>query len=278
MSDIQLFGLIRGVVLPALVSGAIYLIARFTPGVFRQTLRSAGVSAGVFLAFILLLGPPSWPWAGSPLGILAACVFASMWPLVENLAGRRIWFTRYIGLALVSVVVLKPFIFLNWTTLQAAQVVIAIASVGAIVWLVLDRASENMHTAGTLASYVVMATGLAITMAMEGSASLGQMGGALCAALGAPLVLALFGFVRPGRSELNGAFLIIFLSLALAHGFYADTNWYWNLWLVSPLIYLMARSFTAAMPSSPIKDALLSAVISAIPVGYALFTTYRRLV
>jgi len=277
VSDLQVFGLIRGVVLPALVVGAIYLIARFTPGAFRQTLRSAGVAGGVMLAYILLIGPPTWPWVGSPSGVVIACLAGSVWPMIEGGLGRRIWIGRFIGLAIVTVVLLKPFMFTIWSGVSSAQVLLSVLSVGTFFWMILDRASVRMHTAGLLATLIVMAAGAAATFAMEGSASIGQLSGALGAALGAACILSLFAFLRPGRSELNGVFLLVFVALVLAHGFFAETDWYGNLWIVAPVVYLLARGLIKKMPTTAFKDVLVSSAISLVPVAFALIKSYQRL-
>lgn len=278
MSEVGLYLVIRGVLLPAVICGAIYLIARFTPESFRTALRSAGVAAGVGVAYVLLIGWPELPWMGSPRGIFAAVMAASVWPLVEAQTRRRIWLARYLIFSSIAVLILWPFLLSTWNVIQSAQMIIAAATLGVFAWAVIERGSARMHAAGTLAVFAVMAGGSAAIMAMDGSASIGHVAGALAAALGAAMALSLIGFVRPGRTELNATFLLLLGALWIGHGFFVETDWLWNLWILSPVALFMARAMTNKLPDKPVKDAAFCGIVALIPVGFALVKSFQRLV
>lgn len=275
MNDLQLFGLIRGVLLPAAACGGIYLIARLLPGVMRITLRSTGVAVAVAMAFVLLLGIPQWPWFGSPSGVLAAAALVSFSPLLEQSMGRQIWTARLALLAAIAFCVLHPFFIAQWSLADSGKMLLIILSVAGSIWMTVERGSEQMAPVTTIACYIVMAVGAAVTFALEGSASLAQLAGALAAGLGAAFVLGLSPYLQAGRTEINSAVIPLLMALWLAHGFYVDTDWISNAVMLAPLAVFVLRSFVVSKSMSPLKEALFSAGLAAIPVAWFLFQKYQ---
>lgn len=278
VSEVVFYILIRGVILPAAVCGLIYVIARFTPELFRQALRSAGLAAAVAVAFVLLIGLPAGKWTGSPWGVFPALLVAAAWPLLERQAGRRIWFARYLLLSVVAVLILQPFLMATWNSMESARMIIAAATLSAFAWAVIERGSEQMHPAGSLAALTVMAGGSGAVISMEGSATLGHVAGALAAGTGIAMVLSLVGFLRPGRTEMLGAFVVALTATWIAHGFFVDTDWFGNLILLAPLAIFLARAITTKIPDKAIKDAVFCGMVAALPVGYAVFKSFQKLV
>jgi hypothetical protein len=276
VSELQLHGLIRGVLLPGAVAGILYVLARFVPGRLRDTFRTTAIAAAVFLAYVLLIGAPSWPLGGSPSGILVAVFLASLWPIFESMVGRRIWLARYLMLAMIAIVVLKPFLTMTWPMAQGAQILLTVTLLALAVWTMVERGAEQMYPAGTLAVLLMMCVGSAVSFGLGGSASLAQIAGALAVAIGVALLLSLLSFLKPGRTELNAAVLPILMALWLCHGFFVEINWMSQAWVLAPLAVFIYRSYIATVPATPFKDALISGLIAAIPVAWGVYSAIQR--
>jgi hypothetical protein len=274
VSDVQLYGLIRGVLLPSLVAAVLYVLARFVPGRLGMALRAGSVAGAVLLAYILLIGMPAWPVGGSPSGIIAASALAAVWPLLEGAVARRVWMARFLMLAVIAIVVLKP-LLASWATLDSVRYLLYATFVGIIAWAVIERGSEQMYPSSTLAVLLVMCAGSAAAIAMGGSLSLGQLAGALAAAVGVAMVLALMQFLRPGFTEMNGAVVALLFAIWLAFGFYTDMNWEKQAPLLAPLAIFVIRSMIGRLGQNKIKDAVWSVLFALIPVAWALYRNYQ---
>jgi hypothetical protein len=94
--------------------------------------------------------------------------------------------------------------------------------------------------------------------------------------VGVALVLSLFQFLRAGRTELNAAIIPILMALWLAHGFFVDINWMEHGWLLVPLAVFIYRSYVATTPTSPLKDAIISGLLAAIPVAWGIYNAFQH--
>lgn len=111
-------------------------------------------------------------------------------------------------------------------------------------------------------------------MGLTGSASLGQVTGALAAGLGAVTLLALFEGLRP-RPEFVEVSVLALIALWACHYFYVDVNPLSALWLLGPIVWCMVREMINWSSATPFKDAVVTVLVSA-PAGlWGLYLLYK---
>ncbi|HKE01255.1 MAG TPA: hypothetical protein VKE69_09615, partial [Planctomycetota bacterium] len=188
--------LLFGVALPAAVAGVALLVA----GVTRlRFLAAAAVALAFAAAFVEIVGRPSFPPKESThwLPWVAAAAVAAALLEPSPLLGKAV---RAIACVAVPVVFLSRLPG-SWT--EPTRVVWAAALVGgtAVVWLSLDGLARAAAPSAMLAATWIVAAASAVAIGLSGSAVLGQLAGAVAAALGAALVLCVWkpaSAVAPG--------------------------------------------------------------------------------
>lgn len=274
MNEFQLHGLLRGVLVPGFVSGVIYLAARLAPLSLRESLRNGGALAGFVASYILLVGLPHWPLTGSPNGLWSAIVIVAIWPTLEQFIDRRVWFKRYLAIAIVSLAILRPLVDGLWSLSDTTTHIVFIAAGATLVWYLLERGLERMRPAAVTGSCVVLGAGAAAMMFFEGSALLAQMTGAWCAILGAVTFLSLWQWLKPSR-ELLPFTVILGSGLVTAHVFYVNSSWNNWLWICLPLLWFVGRGMVKNSWSAK-KDLAFSVLIMALPVAIGVFRAFGR--
>ena len=173
---------------PAVVAAAVFLVTRWLRrGGDPAADAGPAVAAGFIAGFVGAAGAPSfpildaWKWlfhialAGGLLAVVAARAAsppeAIRWTLRAALAAFAVWVTvldrtvPWLGGAFVAVM--------------------------ALTWFA-DGLAQRAGASAFLATMLVVATGTAVANGVANSAMLGQVGGGLCAPLGACLVLSWF--------------------------------------------------------------------------------------
>ncbi len=219
-----------GLLLPAGAAGLILLLG------WRPWKRALEPDAAAAAAGPLALGGA---WLAAQIAIVGVAlppVQASDWlavlvaaavlgGLVEALRRPPAWmrwsWRAALSLALPALLAL-PLWRSSWSSLEALAVIGA-AAIGVFgAWSLLEAQARRRAGAAMPLLLAVLAGGSALVLALSGSASLGQLGGALAAAVGAALVIAL---LQPRLSLAHGAIGPLVIALAglwLNGTFYAD--------------------------------------------------------
>jgi hypothetical protein len=189
MTSVQLYVLVRMLVIPVALASAAVVIARLVSGErLRSALLATGAAAGVVAANVGLAGVPPLPPIDSlgwvPLAALAAMVVLVA---VETVAGGRTWpvVLALVGLALAAVYLVgRP----TWSRMDAAPawawiglVALSIGAVGgALLW-----ASTRLPAASLGLALVAITAGASVTMLLCHSALLAMILGGIAATAGA---------------------------------------------------------------------------------------------
>ena len=278
-----------GVVLPALVAGALALC---DPVLFRRdagrpsgsgrSTRSGGPAvAAAFLATFVAIGamPPLPP--AEVLGWLFWLV------ALAGLAGV-LWDAYPIGARAVLAVVLsaalawltlRPLVGHTWTSgVSAAWLAAAAAATLACAWgfhelAAADEAAAAMSgwKSGWAASgtAIVVSAGAAVTLSLSATARAGQLAGAVAAALAACVVVRLLLRSRPTLPGAGGSlpFAIAHSGLLLSGHFYAELRWSgWLALVLAPAAAALARRVAG---SSPRRAQLAAWIVAAALVALA---------
>lgn len=265
MNEFQLHGLIRGVLVPGALTGIIFLLSRLLPLSLRETVRSGGALAAFACSYVLLVGLPHWPLTGSPNGIWTAIVLVALWTTLEQFVDRRVWFKRYLGIAVISVAILRPLISSAWSMPETATEITLIGAIATVLWFVVERAFERMHSSAVTGGAVVLGVGAAGIMFIEGSALMAQMTGVWCAILGTVTVLGLWSALKASR-ELLTFMVMMAVALVVAHIYFVEAsiaNW---LWIAISFSWFVIRGFIKRPLSAP-KDLALTVLVMALPIA-----------
>lgn len=275
MSDFQLQALIRGVILPGGLSAIVFALSRLLPLGLRRPLRQTAIAASVGLAMVLFLGLPTWLWKGSPDGVWMALLMVSVLAVFDGISVLRIWTRRYIVLALIALTILRPLIETSWTLAFAMQTILALTAIAVAIWWGFERGGSRVHQSAVSLEILLVATGAAILMGIEGSASLAQITGAFCAALGVVWVFTFARIVKVDFEFIMPSLLILF-GLVLAHVFYVDANGFHWLWVLTPLVWPFIRAFWPRTFAWSVEIALTLAT-SLPPILVALVMAYKAM-
>jgi hypothetical protein len=224
--------LVLGVLLPALVSGVVSVLA-LTVAARRDVRRAIAGSWGAALAMgagyvvghAALFGWPPHPprepvqWlvylalAAIILGVLEALVRAPLpvrWGMRLALAGTTVW------------LILRPIVVGHWTPAETAMTVGGITLALLAVWFAVDAQAARVTNWSLPAGLLAVLALASLALAFSGSAKLGQLGGVLTAAFGACIMS---GWLLAPPSFWRGATALLFNvygGLLIAHYFYTD--------------------------------------------------------
>ncbi|MGE0764522.1 MAG: hypothetical protein AB7N80_14700, partial [Bdellovibrionales bacterium] len=255
MNDFYLHTILRGIAVPMVVGGAVYILARVTPTFIRDTLRGAGLAAAVLFSYILLLGMPDWPLTGSPKGVVSALLVASIWPLLEAMGTRRLWWKRFALIAAVNLVCLRPLVESAWSLQSSLTILLGLTSTVVLIWFAIDRGSQQMQPSAVLAALAVISGTSAAFMWLTDHGGLAKLGGALAAALAIMTLLSLIRALRAQR-ELNSVAVIALTAIWCTYAFYTDISWTKMIWLAGPFIWFVIRDILNWSGGTPVKDTI----------------------
>ena len=239
---------------------------------YLPIVSALAISAGVFTAYTLVYGqfafPPLQALDWLPLMMLVALIAFA----IDDAIGFAPWLRLGIqGMSalLASGLLLWP--ILKQATLSSAALTLAVVAVLWFgLWAYLDRRAHQDATSGV--TLLIVAAGAAAVSAMTGSVLLGQLGGALAAALGGWL---LWNWPRPrwllGHAGTAVTALTLGCLLLVGH-FYSETP--------MSISLLLLAAFAANVPAELMKRyrpglgapaaAVLTGLIALVPVALAV--------
>lgn len=283
--------LLKGVLLPAVVSGVVFLVLRpFLKSMAVAIALVAGFIAG-FLGVQTYTYPPVsfTQWlphiATAALGL---ALIELLWAGRDNLSPLK-WFVR---LGLYCLFLWR--LFLNrlthpsenvrWSTNEAfINFLVPILVIFAF-WFILDlilKREERLVANSQLSRkhaviptvFVLLATFSAISIVLSASGIIAQLLGVFTAALGAVMVLCWFNPVYRVNSILSPVIAVILGSMVWLGGyFFASLPWY------SGVLLLIVAPATLLMPLSKdmklVSEAITRIFIALIPLGAATALAY----
>lgn len=270
--------ILLGVLLPAVVSGVVFWLEwqlgrreSAWPGALALGLAYGAGHWGV-------IGWPAFPpvdvthWL--PYLALAAMLFGlrdGLWPMPVwqrwalrlTLTGGTLW------------LLLRPLARNSWTGSQTVWWLAGLGAAFLIVWWQVDTLAERTRGAAIPLALMVLGTGTSIALVLGRSALLGQLAGALTAALGAAWVVSWF---HSGLRLARGAVPVIVVLLAgfwLSGYFYAEVPAVTValLWLAPAGLW--AGEWSRAQSLKPWQGALVRAAAVLVPMALALGWAYR---
>jgi hypothetical protein len=186
---------LRGVALPAIVAVVVLLLTRprrVQPVARRGRVAAAAVGGGFLCGFVALFGVPSvhplggWQWVAAA-GLIATVVG------VISASDREQWWSlvlRAVACLVVAWLIVPRFAELAEVRWEWAA---ALAVVSFVVWSALVAAAPYVPISAALAMLIAAASvGSVLLAVLSSNAKLGQVCGALAAALGGALVVALW--------------------------------------------------------------------------------------
>jgi hypothetical protein len=267
------------VVLPAVVSGGLYLLLRRAiPGLALVLAVVAGYISGQLALQGLPRFPPSSIFHYFPYLALLALLWLGLERLwTKNPVAR--WSLRCLVLLAVYFYMLRRIIQNSWQLWETLAWFMGILLVLLLVWRVLEQLSQRerprrLPSTPFLTAVVILVLGSSITAATSGSVVLGQLGGVLAASIGVIMVLSWFTKVE-GTEYLPTAFIFLQGSMWLGGTVFSELP------VISALILALSL-FLLLLIRTPhtFRNHLLRLVVFAIPIiavaGFALIHFLRE--
>jgi hypothetical protein len=204
--------LIFTVVLPAIVSGGLYLLLRKVISNFALALA---VIAGYLSGQLALQGLPKFPPSSIFHYLPYLALVAVFWLWLETLWSKNLmarWGLRALILLASYSYILRRIIQNSWQVWQTIVWLAGILLVLLLVWWVLEQLSQGerppLPPALFLTALVILVMGSSVAVATSGSVVLGQLGGVLAASIGAVMILSWFAKIE-GTAYLATAFIFL---------------------------------------------------------------------
>ncbi|MBI1923763.1 hypothetical protein HYR99_05885 [Candidatus Poribacteria bacterium] len=243
-----------GVILPVLVSGVILLLAwrleniaiivRSRPLVsgvillllqrpWRRDAQNTGgawagglaLGAGYIVGHAGVIGWPPFPPVEATQWLVYLAIAASAVGLLEARWGRSTWVRWGVRLLLLGMtlwLLLRPMLKHNWGPGEAVAWLAGLGIALLLFWGGLDALVKRLSGVSLPLTLLIVAAGGSVVLGLSGSLLLGQLEGALAAALGVSLVVAWW---RPAMSLARSALPVVTVLLAglwMAGYFYAQ--------------------------------------------------------
>ena len=235
---------ILGVALPLIVSGLGFFVALLRTrgcepsGKFHWA-GVAGLGAAYLSGHVIIAGWPPMPPRESTHWLFYIVLLSALLGVVDTrwtVPSSLRWSLRLVLTGLMLWLTLKPMVQYSWSRPQAAAWFAALGLAALLFWGLVDSLAGRKSGPGlTLCLLIVSVEGAAL-LGLSGSAMLGQLSGALAAAL-APIALIVLW--RPAHSLPRGAVAVYVMAssaLWLNGYFYAELTWFNALLLtIAPL-------------------------------------------
>jgi hypothetical protein len=189
--------LLLTILVPAITSGILYLILR---SFAAKVAAPVAIVIGYLAAYVAVVpGLPNFPPKEFKDYVFYLAAFGLVWGALETLWRQNI-FLR-LGLRALAFVGILLLVLRNrfraWETWEIIAWFVGIVVVLLAAWWVLERLTEKRESlvispVTLFIALVIFITGSSVTIATSGSASYGQLGGALAASVGAIMVLSWF--------------------------------------------------------------------------------------
>ncbi len=271
-----------GILLPAGVAAAA-LAAGWRPWDRRAEVGKAGPAAGavafggaLIAAQAAIVGievPPVQAGDWLALLLAAAVLLGLIDSLLELPAWLRWWLKGTLSVA-VPLLLLMPLLQHTWSAGEAAAILGALTLGTFGLWWTLDRLADRITGAGLPLALGVVTAGSAAVLAVSGSASLGQLGGALAVAVGVALLV---GLLKPSFSLARGAVPPLTVGLTglwLNGAFYADVPPASLVLLFAAPAFALIGQIKPIASLKPWQTALLRAGAVVLPLAAAAIIAY----
>ena len=253
--------MLRGVVLPAVLAGAVLLVAWWPrkggagatgPVGGGHWGGAVGLALGYVLGHSLLVGFPSFPATESTQWLVWLALGAMALGLADALIRvpeSARWAARAASSLLVSWLILRPLTVSTWNGALVSALWIGGAALAVLAfWTLVDRAVRARPGAGMPIAFLALTSGGSAVLLLSASVLLAQLAGVVAATLGAAMVLA---FVRPDLSLERGAVPVVGVllpALWLNGYFYAEMP------LASALLLTLAPAALWLGRLGPLRD------------------------
>jgi hypothetical protein len=266
--------LLLGVFVPALLA-AFWLLLAWRPWsravVSDHTLGRWGAPVALTLAYaaghVCVLGLPSWPPTEATHWVLFLALAAGALGLSESLSSRRSRWRLWLPRALLAVgaipALLKPYVDYTWTPEQSIVWILGIALLSVGFCVELAWALPGLPGTTGWWVLVLLTSGLAVTLALWASLTLGLLAGVLAAGCGAALCVSMLARGRPIPSTLVPLLTVVLGLLILSGYLFAELP------AGSALLLAAAPAAARALPESWLagRGRLVRLALTVVAVG-----------
>jgi hypothetical protein len=276
--------LFMGTVLPALIAGALILVAGFLPVLLGSPIRRLSFPVAFLVGFYLLNSVPAWPPTGSVAALFYLVIICFFWSFIEGARGHHTPWLRFFLFGVGVFMLLKPLLlddrlgvnlpYLHGR-LEMAVHVLSLILFGHVLWWLTEKGEQRSPAPTLLVSLIMTATGLSLLMLFSGSALMAQLAGAYCAVHAALLVLSLLGsrfHYFADHKSFSVVTLFAFVLLAL---YFLEAPLKAIGLVLTPLLLPAFWSWLPVKPVSALGQAAYVVAISLLPLVFAVYPVYQ---
>ncbi len=251
---------------------------------FDGAVAAIAISIGYCVGHIAILGWPSFPPVSAEHWLIPVALLAGLLAALEcayRLPSAARWIVRVAALGAFLVIPLDPLWryfaetreWSGWTTTVWMAGFVAVFLAG---WVSSDISARRLAGWAVTVPIGVAIAGLAIVAAISGSASLGQLAGALAVSLGTlTLADAITGGGRPIGGAVSVCWFLMIAVLFNAFTFGEVTSLPASLLVGAPLGSLVGVS-TAGLRTNRWVGGITATVVSLLMTAFAVFLAYRE--
>lgn len=271
--------------MPAILAGALLILALIGPSFTASSLRRVSFPIGFCFGFYLLNSIPVWPPTGSTSALFYVAALSIVWTFVEGQRGRNPFHWRWLVLAIVTFMVLKPLLlgsrmpgdipFVSGPV-ELAVHILMLVSMAQFLWWMMTRGQVGVSHLLLLLAPIISGTGLSLAMLFSGSGLLSQLAGTYCAVHAVALVLCLLRgrFFNPFDHQ-SFSVLMIF-SFALISYYFLETSLLSIGLCFVPFLLLAIWRIFPFKPKRPLTEMIYFSVFSAAAIGMAVYPLYKN--
>lgn len=262
---------LKSAVLPGTIALMMSLVFGLLPDAIIAPLRRFLLPTTFLLGLYFLVGWPTWPPSGSSSSLIYLAVCAAIWPFIEQLLGRFSRRVLYLFLALVVFLVLQPLVLKSWPFFDGSIQLIGMTMFGGFIWWLFDRGPSRLQMSTVALLPALVGTALSVLILTSGSASVAQMLGTYCALHGGIMGAALLSHKAFSYRDFSPFTVVLLLGFILVARYFVDVPDMALALALSPLLLFMLYPMLPWRPKSSIGEAIFISVLSAAPLGFALY-------
>ena len=269
--------IVESLIKSAAIPAAVVAAAVFATGRLKEPLRARvqalTIAVGFMVGHFMLIGrlgfPPSDGGEAMSYAALGCAVFVLIFPTVQQApyAMRALFVLILGGVALWhlgATMKMDPHL----------RNAIAFFCLGLGVWSIIERNTQRVNLLSLIGLPLIVASCLSFILLFGASATFSQMTSILCAIMGGLMAIAL---IWPGKISKAAVvpFISIFLILIMAAGhFYLDINPWKMVIICIPFLFIWTRSWYPFIPSNPIIEFIILAIMALIPLSYFMYDSF----